>query len=87
MELFRQSSLLRMPLQVLNVAWAGHEIVSSYMDDMFAFFERPAPEDYELQPMSGLTLPKAQLRAGAALLCAPCTQTKLAKLHGGVAVP
>ena len=54
-----------MRLQVLNVAWAGHEIVSGYMDDMFAFFKRPAPEDYELQPMSGLTMPKAQLRAGS----------------------
>jgi hypothetical protein len=48
------------PIQeVLNVAWAGHEIVSDYMDEMFEFFARPGPDGAELQPMQGLALPKS----------------------------
>lgn len=56
---------MRTDMQVLNVAWAGHEIVSDYMDAAFAFWERPAPDDVELQPMAGLAMPKQQLRGGA----------------------
>lgn len=51
--------------QVLNVAWAGHEIVSDHMDEMFGFFEVPGPDDVELQPM-GVSIPKTpSLRGGA----------------------
>jgi hypothetical protein len=50
--------------EVLNVAWAGHEIVSDYMDDMFAFFEWPGPDEVELQPMGGITVGKS-MRGGA----------------------
>ena len=54
------------PIQeVLNVAWAGHEVVSEYMDEMFEFFARPGPEGAELQPMQGLALPKSMRGASA----------------------
>ena len=48
------------PIQeVLNVAWAGHEAVSDYMEEMFEFFARPGPDEAQLQPMTGVTLPKS----------------------------
>lgn len=54
------------PIQeVLNVAWAGHEVVSDYMDEMFDFLARPGPDGAELQPMQGLALPKSMRGASA----------------------
>lgn len=40
--------------ELLNLAWAGHEIVSDYADDMFAFWERPGPDEAELMPIGGI---------------------------------
>ncbi|BDA47549.1 hypothetical protein COCOBI_10-3970 [Coccomyxa sp. Obi] len=50
--------------ELLNVAWAGHEIVSDYADDMFAFWERPGPDEAELMPVGGISA-RAKLRGGA----------------------
>lgn len=47
------------------MAWAGHEIVSDYVDDMWDFFQRPGPDEAELQPMTGVTLGNNKLRGGA----------------------
>lgn len=50
--------------EVLNVAWAGHEVVSDYMGEMFEFFARPGPDEAQLQPMMGVTMPKSMRGAG-----------------------
>ena len=48
------------PIQeVLNVAWAGHEVISDYIDEMFDFFGRPGPDQALLQPMTGMNMPKS----------------------------
>ncbi len=50
--------------ELLNVAWGGHEIVSDYTDDMFAFWERPGPDEAELMPVGGISA-NGKLRGGA----------------------